>query len=327
VTGLGIEIDGTLALLIGVLALGFRHGFDWDHIVAISDITSSTVTTDSLNPATDSAATPENRPRSRALAGPALTSQAAALDGGWNNAVIVAVGSGPIPSSSTRTLARWLPSSHAITLGTLYALGHASVVAALGLAAYLLSAVLPTWVDSVMGRIVGLTLLLMGFWLLFSAYRYVRHGHEFRLRSRWMLVFDGLSSVKARVLRRPPDPERGVRRSYGVGAAYGIGMIHGVGAETATQVLLITALGGAAGQQGLGVPLMFAFIIGLVAANTVIVVLSAAGFSGADDRRRLNLGLGVVAGLLSIAIGALFLLGWEAGLPDLTEMLGGSIEP
>jgi cytochrome c biogenesis protein CcdA len=72
---------------------------------------------------------------------------------------------------------------------------------------------------------------------------------------------------------------------------------------------------------------MFAFIIGLALANTVIVVLSAAGFSGAGDRRRLNLGLGVVAGLLSIAIGALFLLGWEAGLPDLTEMLGGSIEP
>ena len=44
-------------------------------------------------------------------------------------------------------------------------------------------------------------------------------------------------------------------------------MIHGVGAETGTQVLIIAAVGGAAGQ-GLGVPMMFAFIVGLLISNT-----------------------------------------------------------
>jgi hypothetical protein len=43
-----------------------------------------------------------------------------------------------------------------------------------------------------MGRIVGLTLVLLGAWVLYSVYRYARGGESFRLRSRWMLVFDGI---------------------------------------------------------------------------------------------------------------------------------------
>ena len=31
-----------VVLLLGMVALGFRHGFDWDHIAAITDITSTT---------------------------------------------------------------------------------------------------------------------------------------------------------------------------------------------------------------------------------------------------------------------------------------------
>src|SRR5262249_61525214 len=33
---------GMVTLLLGMAALGFRHGFDWDHIAAITDITSTT---------------------------------------------------------------------------------------------------------------------------------------------------------------------------------------------------------------------------------------------------------------------------------------------
>src|SRR5437667_384549 len=33
---------GILGLLAGMIVLGFRHGFDWDHIAAITDITSTT---------------------------------------------------------------------------------------------------------------------------------------------------------------------------------------------------------------------------------------------------------------------------------------------
>ena len=33
---------GIFGLLAGMAVLGFRHGFDWDHIAAITDITSTT---------------------------------------------------------------------------------------------------------------------------------------------------------------------------------------------------------------------------------------------------------------------------------------------
>src|SRR6476660_1030912 len=34
----------SLSLIGGALALGFRHGIDWDHIAAITDITSTSAT-------------------------------------------------------------------------------------------------------------------------------------------------------------------------------------------------------------------------------------------------------------------------------------------
>ncbi len=284
-TGSEVDIDGTFALLAGVLALGFRHGFDWDHIAAITDITSATVATDGL--------ADEGRP----------------------------------DAGGSRRGSRWLPPRHAFMLGTLYALGHASVVAARGFAALLLGAVLPTWVDPILGRVVGVTLVALGLWLVFSAYRAVRYGAEFHLRSRWMLIFASLQRARYRLWGRPRGEQQETPtpvRAYGAGTSYGIGMIHGIGAETATQVLLIAAIGGAAGR-GLGIPMMLSFIIGLVMANTVIVGVSAAGFAGAGNRHRLNIALGLIAGVASIAIGTLFVVGRETSLPDLTEMLGESI--
>src|SRR4029078_13027590 len=35
---------GTLGLIATALTLGFRHGFDWDHLAAITDVTSTTDT-------------------------------------------------------------------------------------------------------------------------------------------------------------------------------------------------------------------------------------------------------------------------------------------
>src|SRR2546427_8042946 len=38
------EDAGALGLIATALALGFRHGFDWDHLAAITDVTSTTAT-------------------------------------------------------------------------------------------------------------------------------------------------------------------------------------------------------------------------------------------------------------------------------------------
>jgi high-affinity nickel-transport protein len=98
-------------------------------------------------------------------------------------------------------------------------------------------------------------------------------------------------------------------------------MIHGIGAETGTQVLLIAAIGGAGGV-GLGIPMMLAFIVGLVITNTAIVVISASGFLASQARRRIYIAIGIVAGVFSLAIGAAFLIGREDLLPNLEHLFG-----
>src|SRR5687767_15194886 len=42
----------------------------------------------------------------------------------------------------------------------------------------------------ILEKVVGVTLVLLGAWVLFSVVQAIRGGGELRLRSRWMLVFD-----------------------------------------------------------------------------------------------------------------------------------------
>lgn len=91
-----------------------------------------------------------------------------------------------------------------IFLSTLYAVGHAVVVLALGGMAIVFGASLPEGADVWMGRVVGATLVALGAWVLIEL---VRKGRDFRLRSRWILVlggtFAGLRRVReARAARR-----------------------------------------------------------------------------------------------------------------------------
>jgi high-affinity nickel-transport protein len=73
--------------------------------------------------------------------------------------------------------------------GTLYALGHAFVILALGLLAIIGAAALPASIDQTMTRVVGATLIVLGIYVVVSL---IRHGRDFRLRSRWMLIFSGV---------------------------------------------------------------------------------------------------------------------------------------
>jgi high-affinity nickel-transport protein len=175
-----------------------------------------------------------------------------------------------------------------------------------------------------MGRVVGLTLVLLGAWVFVSLYQYARHGTAFRLRSRWLLLFDGVRHLWRRFgawWHGHEHVEPLEMSSYGPRTAFGVGMIHGIGAETGTQVLLIAAIGGAAGQ-GLGVPMLVAFVVGLLVANTVVVVVTATGFIASQARQRIYIAIGVVAGTFSLVIGLLFLFQLDGVLPDLGGALG-----
>jgi len=280
-------MDGTgltIGLIVTAFLLGLRHGIDWDHIIAITDI----------------AATSEERRR-----------------GLW--------------------------------LGTLYVLGHASVIIALGAAAIAIGATVPEWVDAFMGRVVGITLIVLG---LLVVYTLIVEGNEFRARSRWMILFSSVRRIAGRFRRStgavahshphvavtghhegddPPAATAGSRLAapvhthshhhldeeideYGAPAAMGIGVLHGVGAETPTQVVLFLAAANAGGV-GAGIALLFVFVAGLVTSNTAITISSTFGFAAATRRRSVQRALGALTAVMSIAIGALFFLGQDAILP------------
>ncbi|HET7727496.1 MAG TPA: hypothetical protein VFK54_09240 [Candidatus Limnocylindrales bacterium] len=307
------DAGGALSLLATALLLGIRHGIDWDHIAAITDITSTTAAAEAgeiAHAETHRAGAPGH-----AHGGPSELATHA------HGAAVAAIGASALPVTRSRFLDE---QRRAIALGTLYALGHALVVAALGGLALGFGTLLPDWIDPIMGRIVGVTLIVLGVWVFYSVYAYVRHGTEFRLRSRWMLVFSSVQYawrwLRAK-LHGHPHVEPVEASSYGPRTAFGVGMIHGIGAETGSQVLIIAAVGGAA-SAGLGVPMMLAFIIGLLISNSMIVFLTATGFVASQVRQRIYLVVGIVAGAFSLAIGVLFLFEAEAVLPNLDEVFG-----
>jgi len=289
--------EATQALGIGVIVsaflFGFRHGVDWDHIAAITDITSS------------------QEERGRAL-----------------------------------------------EYGSMYAFGHALVVFLIGSAAIILGTRLPDGVDAVMERVVGVTLIVLGVYVFVAL---VRHGREFRMRSRWMLIFSGAGKVYRKLgggrrsdahelepVHEHADPSGSLSvavaedipvsewhhghhgrpghhhhkhpesdeafMNYGRGTAFGVGMIHGVGAETPTQVVIFLTAAGAGGQLA-GELILVVFLIGLLASNTIITVGSAFGFVTASKNWKLYVTVAVLTATMSLVIGFLFLFGEGRLLP------------
>jgi high-affinity nickel permease len=306
---------GLIGLLLTALTLGLRHGVDWDHIAAITDITSTT--------GAAQAAEMEHEREHRQAAGhehehggAEETTAHAADDHEPHDPMR------PLkPATATRLLQL---ERQPVILGTLYALGHGAMVAILGGLALVFGALLPDWVDPIMGRIVGVTLVLLGVWVLVSLYNYARHGTEFRLRSRWMLAFDGVRYGWRRFqawLHGHSHVEPLEMSSYGPRTAFGVGLIHGIGAETGTQVLLIASIGSAS-SAGFGIPMMLAFIVGLLITNTLIVVISASGFLASQARRNIYVVIGAIAGIFSLVVGLAFLLGIEGLLPKLEHLFG-----
>jgi len=287
-----------IGVIVSAFLFGFRHGIDWDHIAAITDIAGS-----------------QDDRRS------------------------------------------------AMLFGTLYALGHGLVVFLIGTAAILLGERLPPSIDNVMERIVGVTLIVLGVFVFVSL---AKHGREFRLRSRWMLIFSGVRHVYRRVSgtredahdlepvhvhgaegigeidpgsvavavaddipisdwhhghhgrpghhhHKHPEPDDAFM-NYGTRTAFVVGMIHGVGAETPTQIVIFLAAAGAGGKA-VGEAVLAAFIIGLLTSNSVITFGSAVGFIKASENWRIYVSIAVITAVFSLVIGTLFLLGNGAVLP------------
>jgi hypothetical protein len=314
---LALGVGGSVGVLGGALALGIRHGIDWDHIAAITDITS---TTSSSGGAHEGWLTGEP--------GVLLTDESdhvaaemarqRPVAGGAGSAATAIAREALVPRISNITAVQ----RRAIFLASLYAIGHGTVVTILGLLALLASQFLPSWIDPVMERVVGITLVLLGAYLCFSLVQYFRGKGEFRLRSRWMLVFATARNVInagwARLHGHSHEHEyvHGIDQ-YGPKTAYLVGLIHGIGAETGTQVLIIaTAVG--AGTKLMGVGALMAFVAGILISNTFVTIATTFGFVSARRRQLVYVGAGLMAAVFSLTVGIIFLFAAGGILPSLS---------
>ncbi|MCU1401609.1 MAG: hypothetical protein JWN62_4718 [Acidimicrobiales bacterium] len=300
---------------------GVRHGIDWDHLAAITDVTST-----------------QDTPR------------------------------------------------RGLLVATAYAIGHGVVVFVLGLAAIVAGRRLPSVVDGVMERLVGVTLIVLAFSVVVGL---IRDRRDFRIRSRWMFILAGASRARRWARHRfvtirhehvhDHDHEHvhehehvhvndhhhvqadldeqhepsvrgggeGERDASADGAtvaastqhrhehihigsvpddpfaapgpriAAGIGMLHGVGAETPTQIVVFLAAANVA-RGSSGVLLLVCFIIGIFVSNTMVAVASSYGYLSAARNFRVYATIALVNACASLVIGTVFVTG--RGLPTI---LGG----
>jgi high-affinity nickel permease len=236
--------------LLSAAILGFRHGFDYDHIAAITDITS--VQTN-----------------------------------------------------------RW----RGMRLGLLYALGHAAMVAALGTAVIVFQLSLPQGIDRIAERLVGLTLVVLGVYVLGSLFR----GNP-APRSRFHLMATAARWLhwKASSYWHDHDVPRPAEKAwnYNSTSVFMIGVVHGLGAETPSQ-LMIFLLAANLGGIGKGFIGLAMFISGLLVMNTVMTA-SAVGLFGFSSRLpRIQFAVTALTAIYSLAVGALFLFGSAGLLPPL----------
>jgi high-affinity nickel permease len=238
-----------LALLSAAI-LGLHHGFDYDHIAAITDITS--VQTN-----------------------------------------------------------RW----KGMRLGLLYALGHAATVAALGSAVFVFQFTLPHGIDRIAERLVGLTLLILGVYVLGSLFT----GNA-APRSRFHLIAGAARWVQWKMkgywhdhdIPRPADKTW----NYDAKSVLMIGVVHGLGAETPSQ-LMIFLLAANLGGVSKGFIGLVIFIAGLLVMNTIMTAVAVGLFGASSRLPRFQFVITALTEVYSLAVGALFLFGASGLLPPL----------
>jgi hypothetical protein len=283
-----------VALVATAFILGFRHGFDWDHLAALGDI----------------AASQDSRRRSMLLATMYALGHAA---------VAFAIGAAVILASAQ------LPESVGVVMErlvgvTLVGLGACVVVSwARGR---------ETQIPSRGGLVLaGLRRLRRR-----PVPVVIEHEHEHRVTEphdhdpqlvhehdhEIVRVGDAAVAVGAathhhrhkHIATLPDDP----LPAYGGGVAVGVGMVHGIGFETPTQALVFaTAVG--AGSRAAGLLVLACFLAGLLVANSLVATVTTLGFTGARKRSRIYVVASLVAAVASLVLGLLYVSGVGDVLP------------
>lgn len=202
-------------------------------------------------------------------------------------------------------------------LPALYVFGHGLMTVILGVAALLFGATLPDWVDTLMERVVGVTLLLLSVYLMYSLVQFFRNGQDLKLKSRWMMVFEwvdrGWHWLIAKLTGREHNHKH--KLNWDSKGAFLVGMIHGVGAETGTQVLLFASVAGA-GSLALGLWMLTAFTVGMTISTLAIAACVSAGLTTSTYFKSVVFVLCVLAAVFSFVVGLYFTFGVSFMIPS-----------
>jgi high-affinity nickel permease len=204
------------------------------------------------------------------------------------------------------------PKIHRIIRSALgYTCGHAAVVIALGLAAIQCAAVLPAWIDPIMERVVGLTLIALSAVLFWSFFRSLALGQPVKFYSRWSAMFAlARGAQSAWSVATEPMLETNTSQPVTLSTAFAVGAVHGIGAETGTQVLIISAAAGTA-NHAVALALLCTFVIGIVISNMVLAWLAICGLNQATRFRPIYSAAAVATAVFSLAVGLVFALGYS----------------
>ncbi len=281
-----------LGLLISALALGLRHGIDWDHLAAIADISAS-----------------QSQPRRRAY-----LSTLYAL--GHASMVLVL---GIVAIALGRSLPEWADAIMARIVGwTLVLLG-----------AYIVYSLVrdrgrfrmrSRWMLVLSGVHRAYVRIRTG--LGRSSSGEIEHAHEHAAVPSFHHGGEESSPASVPGMRAPTHQHRHTHRleegpfaDYTAKSAVGIGLLHGIGAETPTQVLIFLGAANAGGTAA-GIAVLVFFLVGLLASNSVITLISAFGFEAAGRRQRVYAVLGAVTAAISLVVGGMLIFGQDVLLPE-----------
>ena len=194
-----------------------------------------------------------------------------------------------------------------------YSAGHGLVLLVLGVSALIFKSVLPAWIDPLMEKLVGITLVALGIWVLYLASLRKYTGPAPVIRSRGMMLLMALRRCKHWVSAKifGHDPVLHSHSEYKFcdwKCAAAIGVLHGIGAETGTQILLISSVG-AINDSTSGFVLMAGFLVGMFVCQIVLALLATEGYLRAQNFSGLLEIINIIVALASIVTGAIFIAG------------------
>lgn len=189
-----------------------------------------------------------------------------------------------------------------------YSVGHGLIVLVLGVVAMALGLVLPPGLEAVMGKVVGVTLLLLAVAVLYSA---VRYRSADKLLSRWRILTrlgKWLTHGHKHDKAAGTDEKAAGSQSAAVGfwGSAVIGVLHGLGVESPTQLVILTSA--ASVSMTLGLMTVAVFAGGILVANMALAAVIVAGFQSAKRQQLIFMTLSIVSALLGVYMGMSLLL-------------------